>query len=218
MSAFSLILLREPRSSSNTPTTGDCSCRHRCTFATLRRGAFPLRRSPLQPRTCTSSKLYNFRWLLPSTASGDLHFLRHSTTSGCHLLQEFSSEIHTGGRVVVIMQNMSARALYEPKLVTEFVGEFLAKHKSRPLSDQELIKVKRALWPYKMRLVPLSLWFSTYDLRQKYLWLETKVQYCLSDVGVSLASMDTIPYRSDLTGRAQPRDFSIQSLSLCQEN
>ncbi|CAI9268399.1 unnamed protein product [Lactuca saligna] len=41
--------------------------------------------------------------------------------------------------------DMSARAFYETKLVTEFVGEFLGKDLMRPLSDQERIKVKRAL-------------------------------------------------------------------------
>nr|GEU52027.1 protein argonaute 5 [Tanacetum cinerariifolium] len=41
--------------------------------------------------------------------------------------------------------DMSARAFYEPKLLSEFVGEFLRREMSRPLSDQERIKVKRAL-------------------------------------------------------------------------
>ncbi|GJT53814.1 PAZ domain-containing protein [Tanacetum coccineum] len=41
--------------------------------------------------------------------------------------------------------DMSARAFYEPKLLSEFVGEFLQREMSRPLSDQERIKVKRAL-------------------------------------------------------------------------
>ncbi|XP_071690397.1 protein argonaute MEL1-like [Rutidosis leptorrhynchoides] len=41
--------------------------------------------------------------------------------------------------------DMSARAFYEPILVSDFVGEFLKKDISRPLSDQERIKVKRAL-------------------------------------------------------------------------
>nr|GEX96191.1 PAZ domain-containing protein [Tanacetum cinerariifolium] len=41
--------------------------------------------------------------------------------------------------------DMSARAFYEPKLLSEFVGEFLEREMSRPLSDQERIKVKRAL-------------------------------------------------------------------------
>lgn len=37
---------------------------------------------------------------------------------------------------------MSVCAFYEPKLVTEFVGEFLHKDISRPLSDQDHIKVR----------------------------------------------------------------------------
>ncbi|GKD43422.1 PAZ domain-containing protein, partial [Tanacetum coccineum] len=41
--------------------------------------------------------------------------------------------------------DMAARAFYEPKLLSEFVGEFLGREMSRPLSDQERIKVKRAL-------------------------------------------------------------------------
>ncbi|PWA91147.1 PAZ domain-containing protein [Artemisia annua] len=41
--------------------------------------------------------------------------------------------------------DMSARAFYEEKLVSDFVGEFLGRDISRPLSDQERIKVKRAL-------------------------------------------------------------------------
>ncbi|MFS7989508.1 putative post-transcriptional gene silencing PAZ-Argonaute family [Helianthus anomalus] len=41
--------------------------------------------------------------------------------------------------------DMSARAFYENKLASEFVKEFLNKDISRPLSDQERIKVKRAL-------------------------------------------------------------------------
>ncbi|KAL4555414.1 hypothetical protein LXL04_038032 [Taraxacum kok-saghyz] len=41
--------------------------------------------------------------------------------------------------------DMSARAFYEPKLVTAFVSDFLQKDLMRPLSDQERIKVKRAL-------------------------------------------------------------------------
>ncbi|PWA85574.1 argonaute family protein [Artemisia annua] len=41
--------------------------------------------------------------------------------------------------------DMSARAFYEPKLLSEFVREFLGTDMSRPLSDQERIKVKRAL-------------------------------------------------------------------------
>ena len=37
---------------------------------------------------------------------------------------------------------MSAKAFYEPKLLSEFVGEFLgSRDMSRPLSDQERIKV-----------------------------------------------------------------------------
>ena len=37
---------------------------------------------------------------------------------------------------------MSTRAFYEPKLLSEFVGEFLgSRDMSRPLSDQERIKV-----------------------------------------------------------------------------
>ncbi|GKE43297.1 probable auxin efflux carrier component 1b [Tanacetum coccineum] len=35
---------------------------------------------------------------------------------------------------------MSARVFYEPKLLSEFVGEFLGREMSRPLSDQERIK------------------------------------------------------------------------------
>nr|XP_043609123.1 protein argonaute MEL1-like [Erigeron canadensis] len=41
--------------------------------------------------------------------------------------------------------DMAARAFYEPRLVSDFVGEFLGKDISRPLSDQERLKVKRAL-------------------------------------------------------------------------
>ncbi|KAL8259865.1 hypothetical protein R6Q59_027818 [Mikania micrantha] len=41
--------------------------------------------------------------------------------------------------------DMSARAFYEPRLASDFVGEFLNKDISRPLTDQERIKVKRAL-------------------------------------------------------------------------
>ncbi|GJU46276.1 PAZ domain-containing protein, partial [Tanacetum coccineum] len=41
--------------------------------------------------------------------------------------------------------DVSARAFYESKLLSEFVGEFLGKDMSRPLADQDRIKVKRAL-------------------------------------------------------------------------
>nr|QCD25890.1 argonaute 5 [Helianthus tuberosus] len=42
--------------------------------------------------------------------------------------------------------DMSARAFYEPRLVSDFIGEFLNKDLARsPLTDQERIKVKRAL-------------------------------------------------------------------------
>lgn len=41
--------------------------------------------------------------------------------------------------------DMSARAFFEPRLVSDFVAEFLGKDISRPLSDQERIKVKKAL-------------------------------------------------------------------------
>ncbi|KAI3683581.1 hypothetical protein L1987_84089 [Smallanthus sonchifolius] len=41
--------------------------------------------------------------------------------------------------------DMSARAFYEPRLVSEFIGEFLNKDLSRPLTDQERLKAKRAL-------------------------------------------------------------------------
>ncbi|XP_076888490.1 protein argonaute MEL1-like [Bidens hawaiensis] len=41
--------------------------------------------------------------------------------------------------------NMSARAFYEPRLVSDFIGEFLNKDLTRPLTDQERIKVKRAV-------------------------------------------------------------------------
>ncbi|KAL8263040.1 hypothetical protein R6Q59_024389 [Mikania micrantha] len=41
--------------------------------------------------------------------------------------------------------DMSARAFYEPILVSDFIGEFLNKDLTRPLNDQERIKVKRAL-------------------------------------------------------------------------
>ncbi|KAI7725480.1 hypothetical protein M8C21_008032 [Ambrosia artemisiifolia] len=41
--------------------------------------------------------------------------------------------------------DMSARAFYESKLVSDFVKEFLNKDISRQLTDQERIKVKRAL-------------------------------------------------------------------------
>ena len=36
---------------------------------------------------------------------------------------------------------MSARAFFEPKLLSECVREFLGRDMSRPLSDQERIKV-----------------------------------------------------------------------------
>ncbi|KAJ9559293.1 hypothetical protein OSB04_013907 [Centaurea solstitialis] len=41
--------------------------------------------------------------------------------------------------------DMAARAFYEPKLVSEFVSEFLGKDINRPLSDQDRIKVRKAL-------------------------------------------------------------------------
>ncbi|KAI3676986.1 hypothetical protein L1987_86603 [Smallanthus sonchifolius] len=41
--------------------------------------------------------------------------------------------------------DMSARAFYEPRLASDFVKEFLNKDISRPLTDQERQKVKRAL-------------------------------------------------------------------------
>ncbi|KAK9058632.1 hypothetical protein SSX86_023474 [Deinandra increscens subsp. villosa] len=41
--------------------------------------------------------------------------------------------------------DMSARAFYEPMLVSDFIGEFLNKDLARPFNDQERIKVKRAL-------------------------------------------------------------------------
>ncbi|XP_076919981.1 protein argonaute MEL1-like [Bidens hawaiensis] len=41
--------------------------------------------------------------------------------------------------------DMSARAFYESKLVSDFVKEFLNKDISRPLTDQDRIRVKRAL-------------------------------------------------------------------------
>lgn len=44
--------------------------------------------------------------------------------------------------------DMSARAFYETKLVTEFVGEFLGKDLMRPLSDQERIKVAKLCYYY----------------------------------------------------------------------
>lgn len=41
--------------------------------------------------------------------------------------------------------DMSARAFYEPILVVEFVGKYINKDLTRPLSDQDRIKVKKAL-------------------------------------------------------------------------
>ena len=42
---------------------------------------------------------------------------------------------------LIFFADMSARAFYEPKLVTAFVSDFLQKDLMRPLSDQERIKV-----------------------------------------------------------------------------
>ncbi|GMQ00628.1 hypothetical protein CsSME_00047632 [Camellia sinensis var. sinensis] len=48
---------------------------------------------------------------------------------------------------------MSARAFYEPILVTDFVAKYFnVKDLIRPLSDQECLKVKRALRGIKVEL------------------------------------------------------------------
>ncbi|CAL5412444.1 unnamed protein product [Camellia sinensis] len=50
-------------------------------------------------------------------------------------------------------QSMSARAFYEPILVTDFVAKYFnVKDLIRPLSDQECLKVKRALRGIKVEL------------------------------------------------------------------
>ncbi|KAF5934236.1 hypothetical protein HYC85_030407 [Camellia sinensis] len=57
-----------------------------------------------------------------------------------HHLQEF-------------MRDMSARAFYEPILVTDFVAKYFnVKDLTRPLSDQDCLKVKRALRGIKVEL------------------------------------------------------------------
>ncbi|KAK1426252.1 hypothetical protein QVD17_14922 [Tagetes erecta] len=48
--------------------------------------------------------------------------------------------------------DMSARAFYEHKLASDFVKEFLNKDISRPLTDQERIKVKRAFRGVRMEV------------------------------------------------------------------
>ncbi|CAI9774583.1 unnamed protein product [Fraxinus pennsylvanica] len=48
--------------------------------------------------------------------------------------------------------DMSARAFYEPILVTEYVAKYFNRNLTRPLSDQDRIKVKRALRGIKVQL------------------------------------------------------------------
>ncbi|KAK2980070.1 hypothetical protein RJ640_028799 [Escallonia rubra] len=48
--------------------------------------------------------------------------------------------------------DMSARAFYEPILVSEFVSKYFSKDLSRPLSDQDRVKIKKALKGVRVEL------------------------------------------------------------------
>ncbi|KAL7115914.1 hypothetical protein ACP275_04G210700 [Erythranthe tilingii] len=76
-----------------------------------------------------------FHWDFGSGKVGD----------GLDYWKGFYQSLHPTQMGLSLNIDMSARAFFEPILVSEFVREYLNQDLNRPLSDQDRIKVKRAL-------------------------------------------------------------------------
>ncbi|GJZ31342.1 probable auxin efflux carrier component 1b [Tanacetum coccineum] len=95
---------------------------------------------------------------------------------------------------------MSARVFYEPKLLSEFVGEFLGREMSRPLSDQEGFKVLT-----KTSLQQISC--------QKDVDREASVLSKLGSSSTAELHPKAIPH-GESKATAMPAQFSLRMLSV----